>query len=793
MKECYRISTDPLACEENQIRGKQYRITLLTECLVRLEYDEAGQFEDGATQMVLNRNFPPVPHMLSRTADGIIVRTARMEIQYNEKAFSPNGLEITLHGGKVACSGDWHFGDTLQDLHGTARTLDNVDGGNVALDHGVISMQGFSVLDDSKGLVLQPDGWLHPRKNGIQDLYFFGYGRDYLQALQDFYRLCGRTPMLPRYALGNWWSRFYKYTQQEYLKLMDQFAEKEIPLSVAVIDMDWHLTKIDPKYGGGWTGFTWNDALFPDHQAFLKELHHRGLHTTLNLHPADGIRAYEKAYPQLAAHMNVDQAQEEPVRFDPTDPEFLQHYYEDVLNPMEAEGVDFWWVDWQQGTHTKVENLDSLWVLNHYGYLDNAKNGKRALSLSRYAGPGSHRYPLGFSGDSIISWDSLRFQPYFTSTASNIGYSWWSHDIGGHMLGSKDDELTARWVQFGAFSPIMRLHSGFSAFNSKEPWRFRPEAEYAMTQALRLRHQMLPYLYTMNHRCYSENIPLVFPLYYQHPNDVWAYEHKNEYYFGSELLVLPVTSPRIKDLHVAAETVYLPDGLWYDFFSHRAYRGGRELKVYRPLETIPVFAKAGAIIPLTDELDATANPAQLHIHAYLGDSGSFTLYEDDGETQDYQNNICATTRMELDQCAFHIHAAEGKKSLLPTVRTYVLELIGCAAEASEIQVLVNGIRWQATVSKTAQGPTVKLHIDVVPTNAELTVVFGEKNAQPHNETLANIFDFLNQAEISFALKTRIYRAVESRTNLAMLLSELCAMELDVDLYNALVELICALD
>ena len=93
MKECYRISTDPLACEENQIRGEKYRITLLTECLVRLEYDEAGQFEDGSTQMVLNRNFPPVPHTLSRTADGIIVRTARMEIQYNEKAFSPNGLE----------------------------------------------------------------------------------------------------------------------------------------------------------------------------------------------------------------------------------------------------------------------------------------------------------------------------------------------------------------------------------------------------------------------------------------------------------------------------------------------------------------------------------------------------------------------------------------------------------------------------------------------------------------------------------------------------------------------------
>ena len=361
------------------------------------------------------------------------------------------------------------------------------------------------------------------------------------------------------------------------------------------------------------------------------------------------------------------------------------------------------------------------------------------------------------------------------------------------MLGSKDDELTARWVQFGAFSPIMRLHSGFSEFNSKEPWRFSTEAERAMTQFLRLRHQMLPYLYTMNHRCYSENIPLILPLYYEHPNDAWAYEHKNEYYFGSELLVLPVTSLRIRNLHVAAETVYLPDGLWYDFFSHRAYRGGRELKVYRPLETTPVFAKAGAIIPMTDELDANTNPAHLHIHVYLGDSGSFALYEDDGVTQDYQNNVCATMRMELDQCAFHIHAAEDPKSLIPTMRTYVLELIGCAADATEIQVLVNGIQWQATVSRTAQEPTVKLLIDVVPTNAELTVVFGEKNAQPHNETLADVFDFLNQAEISFALKTRIYRAAETYINPAMLLSELCAMDLNADLYNALAELICALD
>ena len=124
-------------------------------------------------------------------------------------------------------------------------------------------------------------------------------------------------------------------------------------------------------------------------------------------------------------------------------------------HPNERNGVDFWWIDWQQGSNSKIEGLDPLWMLNHYHYLDNKRNGKRGLILSRYAGIGSHRYPIGFSGDSVISWDSLDFQPYFTANASNVGYGWWSHDIGGHMNGIKDDELATRWVQFGVFSPIM--------------------------------------------------------------------------------------------------------------------------------------------------------------------------------------------------------------------------------------------------------------------------------------------------------------------------------------------------
>ena len=179
-------------------------------------------------------------------------------------------------------------------------------------------------------------------------------------------------------------------------------------------------------------------------------------------------------------------------------------------------------------------------MLNHYHYLDNARDGKRPLTFSRYAGPGSHRYPVGFSGDSIVTWESLNFQPYFTSTASNIGYGWWSHDIGGHMFGYRDNELALRWVQLGVFSPINRLHSSKNEFMGKEPWQFPMEIGEVMKEFLRLRHQMLPYLYTMNHRAYKENTPLILPMYYTYPAEQVAYTVKNEYEYGTAFIVAPV-------------------------------------------------------------------------------------------------------------------------------------------------------------------------------------------------------------------------------------------------------------
>ena len=230
---------------------------------------------------------------------------------------------------------------------------------------------------------------------------------------------------------------------------MDRFAAEGVPLSVAVLDMDWHQVDIDPKYGTGWTGYSWNTELFPDPRGFLADLHARGLAVSLNVHPAEGVHAHEdrtRRSPSGSASIRRPSSRSTSTR--PTR-EFLQAYFEELHHPLEEDGVDFWWLDWQQGGVTRIAGLDPLWLLNHFHYLDSAATGRRPLTFSRYAGVGSHRYPIGFSGDTVITWASLDFQPYFTATASNVGYGWWSHDIGGHFFGPRTTSSPTRWVQLG--------------------------------------------------------------------------------------------------------------------------------------------------------------------------------------------------------------------------------------------------------------------------------------------------------------------------------------------------------
>jgi len=664
------------------ITGKHYRFSFLTSRLIRMEYSEEGHFEDQGTTFARNRVFPEVAVDCRRSSGGLEMDTERLHVVYDEKSFSAAGLSVTLKGSQPGYHGHmWHYGDRLSSLGGTARTLDGADG-EIPVDTGVVAYGGFSVIDDSQSVLLDEAGDFAPRAHRETDLYFFGYGHDYQECLRDYYALTGTVPMLPRFALGNWWSRYHEYTEESYLEMIGRFEKAGIPLAVAVIDMDWHIVK--NPYTSGWTGYSWNRELFPDPERFLKELHRLGLRTTLNLHPAQGVGAHEDAYEAVCRAMGQDPAEKRSVDFNPTDERYLRAYFDLLHHPLEKQGVDFWWIDWQQGNACAMEGLDPLWLLNEKHYRDSEKGGRRGLILSRYAGPGSHRCPVGFSGDTFTTWASLAFQPRFTAMASNIGYPWWSHDIGGHMGGIRSDELTVRWLQFGVFSPILRLHSTKSDFMSKEPWAYGRETERIMGEWLRLRHRLVPYLYTAAERTHRLGEPLVRPLYYRWPEEREAYRRGNQYLFGESLMVCPMTEKINPELGMAKTEAWLPEGTWFDIFSGQIYTGDRVMNLWRDLENYPVLAPAGAMLPLSDDPRADQNPASLTLQVFAGKSGAYTLYEDDGESL-ASPSVRTYMTLDWENRSLSIRT-EGETSLLPEKRIWNIEIFGVA----EAAVKVNG-------------------------------------------------------------------------------------------------------
>lgn len=635
-----RIFPHPKAPDESIITDGDYRITVMTDRLFRIE---RGGCTDEATQTIWYRDFPPVRYSWEADGTAIRINTDALTLVI-DKADFPNSTVTFASGARAKL-------DNSENLLGTCSTLDTngshlwenpsvnrYDREHIPLDMGVCARNGVAVYDDSRSLLLYPSGKLVPRSGGM-DSYVFAYGHDYPAAVRTLYRLCGDTPVVPRWALGNWWCRYWPYTQQAYIDLMDNFADDGIPISVAVIDMDWHYVQVDRDFGirkkgldddthggtDGWTGYTWNEKLFPDHAALLKELHKRGMHTTLNLHPALGVRWYEKPYRRMAESMGMNPDEKLVIPFQIENGKFVNHYLNLLHHPLEAEGVDFWWIDWQQGKDSGLAGLNPMWALNHYHYLDNAHRKGQGLILSRYAGAGSHRYPVGFSGDIHMDWEFLDYMPYFTATAANIGYGWWSHDIGGHHRGLRDEELYLRWLQFGVFSPINRIHCCPAEVTSKEPWTLSEPMRATAEKWFRLRHTLVPYLYSASWKNTLEGIPLIRPMYYEWPEEDAAYEADHQYLFG-DLLVAPITE-KSRELGMADKKVWLPEGIWTDIFTDITYTGGRWVSVYRDSGTMPVFARAGTILPLDAAVkNNCAEPEKLDVYVYSGD-GSYTLHE----------------------------------------------------------------------------------------------------------------------------------------------------------------------
>lgn len=770
--DAFKINCSPMANENCTFTYAKVRITVLGKCLVRVEKTNNGKFCDEPTQSVWFRNFE-LPKIEKKTnGSNIIIKTEGAEFSINLRNGKMNYVKLS-DGRKIT---DYKSGN----LKGTRRTLDQTFGA-VKIGNGIISKDGVAVLCDSNSLVIKPDGTIMPRESNGTDLYYFAYGYNYTDAVADLFKLTGKAPLVPRFSLGNWWSRYKAYTQDEYTTLMQRFIDDEIPITVATVDMDWHWVDIKKKFGpqaaekgssdnfmgkvydaffdGGWTGYSWNTDLFPDPQGFLKWLKDRNFKVTLNLHPATGVRWFEDSYKNFAEFMGDSPDSKKQYPFDITDKKYVEGYFKILHKPHQDMGVDFWWIDWQQGSKTKIPGLDPLWALNHYHSMDIARDGdRRPLILSRFAGAGSQRYPLGFSGDTAQTWAVLDFQPYFTSTASNIGYTWWSHDIGGHHHGYKNDELYIRWVQYGVFSPIMRLHSTANEFMGKEPWKFSEPVCRIATDFLRLRHRLLPYIYTMNYRTHHDGKALCEPMYYHYPKEEEAYCCPNEYFFGSELIVAPITTPRNKHTLLGGVEVWLPNGRYTDIFNGRIYEGNRKLPMFRDDASIPVLAREGAIIPLdmNDKTNDCSNPENMEILIYRGNN-EFTMYEDDGETMNYQKGECAFTKFAVSEknnsVMFSIDKIDGDSSVVPSKRNYKLSFKDIVD--ADITVSVNGNCVDKPVV-CKKGGFVSVCLESVKPNDEIVVKLEDVDVLKNGDEREMLIELISKFQGENGPKAKKY-------------------------------------
>jgi hypothetical protein len=705
------------------------RFTIITDGTIRMEWAADGKFVDNKSFIAVNRNYPRVNYILKNTSKSVMIKTSKMTVKYLKGTGKFTASNLSIVSAKGVVPFNWKPGtEAKNNLKGTYRTLDRYDGSvrrdtkqPMKLEEGLLSTDGWTFIDDSKGYLFDNSDWPwvidRPNYEG-QDWYFMAYGHNYKTALKDYITFAGKVPLPPRYAFGYWWSRYWCYTENEMRDLVNDFHNYNIPLDVLVVDMDWHYTEPGK---GSWTGFTWNRRLFPNPDGFLKYLKQNDLQITLNLHPAEGIASYEDNFPAMAKWMGASDTTK-VIPYEGSNKKYMSGWLNTILRPMEKKGVDFWWLDWQQWMNDKqFKNLSNTWWINYVFFSNMELHGDtRPLLYHRWGGLGNHRYQIGFSGDTYITWASLDFQPYFNSTASNVLYGYWSHDIGGHYgpLAKIDPELYARWIQFGALNPILRTHSNKNPFINKEPWMFDHQYFTVIRDAILQRYSMAPYIYTMARKAYDDALCLCRPMYYDYPENKESFDFKNEYMFGDNILVSPITAP-MKD-GKATVKVWLPAGNdWYEWKTGTLLKGGQTIERSFALDEYPAYMKAGSILPFYgNPKNLRNNDEPVIVTVFPGKEGTFSMYEDNGNDKDYATKYARTqltSKKEGNVLTVTIGARKGEYKDMPANRTFSVKVV---ASAMPQEVMVNGEK----VHYQYDGKELALLIDVPETNCNVEKV-----------------------------------------------------------------------
>ena len=708
-----------ISSDGSVFQGQKYRISILTERLVRLEYSEEGIFFDGLSEQILNRNFKVPDFEVEQDEKILIITTKYFRLKYvKERPFigskiAPfSNLEIKL----TDTDKSWYYNHPEARNFQTTGSGYNEKNNRFETTRGLYSVDGFASIDDSKTMMFTNDGYLvRPIKDRI-DTYVFMYKRDFGLCLRDYFSLTGTPSFIPRYALGVWWNRDEIYHYNDIRELVGNFNRNQIPISIFLLGEFWHLkdkediTKLK-------TGYTFNRNLIPDPNLMTKYLHDRGIHIGLQIDPTEGIMPHEDAYNQIKNNLGL--ASDVTIPFQVFDKFFLSSYFDSLIKPLINTGIDFFSLD--------IRNDDNaLRALTYYHMKDCEKdNSRRSLIIAKNGSVAAHRYSVQHSGETIVAWDTLKQIPYYNSLASNKGLSFWSHDIAGYKDGMEDSELYTRYVQLATFSPIFRFSSKRGHYYKREPWRWDAKTLSIASQYTQLRHRLIPYLYTESYKYHQFGISLIQPLYYQIPFIYDEPDYKNEYYFGSELLVAPITVKKDTIMNRAVERIYLPKGVWYDFKTGKKFLGDKRYIVFFKDEDYPVFAKNGSIIilgDLKDNKNITTNPNSLEVHIFPGESNTYTLYEDDGVTNMYQEGYYIKTNFDYNYLQNNytliIRPIEGKTGIIPNVRDYKIRFRN-TRESEDVSVYLDSkkIEFEQYIEDT----DFVIKLINIPTTSQVTI------------------------------------------------------------------------
>ena len=740
-------------------KGDKYRITILTERLVRLEYSENGFFYDGLTQRVINRDFAVPEFEVKEDSRYLEISTKYFKLSYMKgKPFIASKVAPDANLKVVLQNTDklWYFGHPeARNFKGTNISLDE-DSTKTSYCRGLYSTDGFASLDDANTLLINDNGELVFPTVKRLDTYLFMYRRDFGLCLRDYFMLTGRPSMLPRYALGIWWNRDEIYSFDDIKSLVTKFARNKIPYSVLLLGNNWH-TKTDlPK-----TGYTFNTTLFPDPKEFITYMHNRGVRVALTIDPSEGISQYEGNYQMVKENLRVAEMRNIP--FNAFHRDILMEYFHSLINPLNDLGVDFYFVDYYNR-----KDLYTLNALNYYHFNDYKKySTRRGMLLSRNGLVAPHRVPVHYSGKTIVSWDTLRLLPFYNSTASNLGISWWSHDVGGYKDGIEDSELYLRYVELATFSPIFRFSAKHGHYYKREPWRWDIKTLGIVRDYCNLRHRLIPYLYAGAYQYHITGLPLVQPLYYKNPEIYDEPYYKNEYYFGSELFVAPITVKKDIVMNRAVEKIFLPGGMWYDFKTGKKYPGDKRYVTFYKDEDYPVFAKAGAIIPLAvleENINVTNPPKKMEIHVFPGQSNTFKLYEDDGYSSLFEQGYYIMTYIDYNYLQNNytliIRPVEGKSGIVPPSRDYKIRFRN-TREPDEVLAYIG--KDVAITNYYVEENDFIVEIKDIPTTSQLTLNCKGKDIEIDAVRIINeeVDAIISDLQIETSLKDKIANVIFS--------------------------------